>query len=90
MERLFALMWLKEWPMQAVNEERYFVVVNDEQQYSIWPSGRDIPQGWRKDGFEGSKAQCLTHIADVWADMRPLSVRRHLQTVSGTSPIPTS
>lgn len=64
--------------MQAVNEER-FLVVNDELQYSIRPFGRDLPAGWRGDGFEGSKAECLAHIAKVWTDMRPLSLRRHLE-----------
>lgn len=65
--------------MQAVNEERFLVVVNDELQYSIWPLGRDMPAGWRGDGFQGSRGECLAHIAKVWTDMRPLSVRRHLE-----------
>jgi MbtH protein len=54
---------------------RYRVVVNDEEQYSIWPSGREIPSGWREDGFEGTKAECLAHVDEVWTDMRPLSLR---------------
>ncbi|KAA0068965.1 MbtH family NRPS accessory protein [Rhodanobacter sp. T12-5] len=64
--------------MQMENEERYIVVVNHEEQYSIWPAGRDIPSGWRADAFEGTRAECLAHIARVWTDMRPLSVRHHL------------
>lgn len=64
--------------MQAKNEERYIVVVNREEQYSIWPAGHDIPLGWRADVFEGTRAECLAHIARVWTDMRPLSVRQHL------------
>jgi MbtH protein len=74
--------------MQAVNEEHYLVVVNDEWQYSIWPSGREIPMGWHAAGFEGSKAECLTHVAKVWTDMRPLSVRRHLDAARSTSLTP--
>ena len=53
----------------------YKVVVNDEEQYSIWPAGREIPNGWRKAGKEGRKKECLAYIEEVWTDMRPLSVR---------------
>ncbi len=55
---------------------RYTVVVNEEEQYSIWPAGKQIPLGWRAAGFEGAKSECLTHISQVWTDLRPLSVRR--------------
>lgn len=51
------------------------VVVNDEEQYSIWPATRPIPGGWRDAGKQGPRADCLAHIATVWTDMRPLSVR---------------
>ncbi|GGS71619.1 MbtH protein [Planobispora rosea] len=51
------------------------VVVNDEEQYSVWWSGRELPPGWTATGFEGSRQECLDHIATVWTDMRPLSVR---------------
>jgi MbtH protein len=54
----------------------YAVVVNHEQQYSIWPLGREIPAGWRAVGVEGGKSECLAHIAEVWTDLRPLSARR--------------
>ncbi len=64
--------------MQTVDEERYLVVENDELQYSIWLAARDLPLGWRKEAFEGTRADCLAHIEQVWTDMRPLSVRRHL------------
>ncbi len=66
--------------MQTENEERYLVVINDELQYSIWPVGREVPLGWRAEGFEDTRAECLAHIAEVWTDMRPLSVRRRLET----------
>ena len=53
----------------------YTVVVNHEEQYSIWPVDRDIPLGWREVGKTGTKAECLAHIEQVWTDMRPLSLR---------------
>ena len=56
----------------------FFVVVNDEEQYSIWPDGRDVPSGWRTVGDPRPKAACLDHIEEVWTDMRPLSLRRAL------------
>ncbi|GIH81081.1 MbtH family protein [Planobispora longispora] len=51
------------------------VVVNDEEQYSIWWSDRELPPGWSATGFEGPRQECLDHIATVWTDLRPLSVR---------------
>ncbi|WP_433496526.1 MbtH family protein [Sphaerimonospora sp. CA-214678] len=51
------------------------VVVNDEEQYSIWWEGREIPAGWTPTGFSGTRQECLDHIAEVWTDMRPRSVR---------------
>jgi MbtH protein len=59
----------------------YTVVVNDEEQYSIWPADRDIPAGWRVTGVVGSKDECLAHIEEVWTDMRPLSLRRRMEAV---------
>ena len=65
--------------MTAAEEQdrtRYAVVVNDEDQYSIWPVGREVPAGWHLVGREGSKSDCLAYIAEVWTDLRPRSVRR--------------
>ncbi|AOK32698.1 antibiotic synthesis protein MbtH [Burkholderia singularis] len=53
----------------------YIVVLNDEEQYSVWPEGKVIPAGWRASGYRGSKEACLDHIKDVWTDMRPRSLR---------------
>jgi MbtH protein len=53
----------------------YDVVVNDEEQYSIWRAGRAVPLGWKKVGQSGSKQECLAYIETAWVDMRPLSVR---------------
>jgi MbtH protein len=51
------------------------VVVNDEEQYSIWPSDRDNAPGWRDAGKVGTKEECLAWIKEVWVDMRPSSLR---------------
>lgn len=56
--------------------DAYQVLMNHEEQYSIWPMGREIPNGWRATGTSGSKAHCLETIAKEWTDMRPLSLRR--------------
>ncbi|GHJ11337.1 MbtH protein [Micromonospora humidisoli] len=54
----------------------YTVVINDEEQYSIWMADREIPAGWRAVGKVGPKVECLTYIDEHWTDMRPLSLRR--------------
>ncbi|MDR5753402.1 MULTISPECIES: MbtH family NRPS accessory protein [unclassified Caballeronia] len=56
----------------------YTVVVNDEEQYSIWPTFRAIPAGWREAGVRGPKADCLAYIETAWTDMRPASLRRYM------------
>lgn len=56
----------------------YRVVVNDEEQYSIWAATRPNPSGWRDAGKSGLKSECLAHIKDVWTDMRPLSLRQRM------------
>jgi MbtH protein len=53
----------------------FVVVLNDEEQYSIWPEGEALPAGWYASGYQGSKEACLNHIKDVWTDMRPKSLR---------------
>ena len=62
------------------------VVVNHEEQYSIWPADRDAPLGWREAGKQGSKAECLAYIEEVWTDMRPLSLRRKLDESPPAAP----
>lgn len=54
------------------------VVINPEEQYSIWPAHRAIPDGWCDAGFSGKRAACLAHIDTVWTDLRPLSLRKFL------------
>ncbi|MFF4623383.1 MbtH family protein [Nonomuraea jabiensis] len=55
--------------------DKYLVVLNDEEQYSIWWADRDLPAGWRAEGAQGTKDECLRHIEQVWTDMRPRSLR---------------
>jgi MbtH protein len=57
------------------DEITYRVVLNHEEQYSIWPAHRPTPPGWRDDGAAGTRQECLDHIDRVWTDMRPLSLR---------------
>ena len=55
------------------------VVVNDEEQYSIWPARRELPSGWHTVGVSGSKEECLEHVETAWTDMRPLSLKRWME-----------
>ncbi len=57
----------------------YKVVINHEEQYSIWPIKRDNPNGWRDAGKSGPKNECLAYIKEVWTDMRPSSLRKRAQ-----------
>jgi MbtH protein len=57
----------------------YDVVINHEEQYSIWPAHREPPLGWSRAGKTGLKAECLSHIDEVWTDMRPLSLRKQME-----------
>lgn len=57
----------------------YKVVVNQEQQYSVWPADRDNPLGWRDVGQHGFKPECLAYIKQVWIDMKPFSLRNKME-----------
>ena len=61
------------------DEQIYHVVVNHEEQYSIWPADQELPDGWRPEGRTGPKDQCLAYIDEVWTDMRPLSLRKKME-----------
>ena len=61
----------------------YNVVVNHEEQYSIWPAGRENALGWRDAGKSGLKPECLAYIKEVWTDMRPLSLRQKMAQAGG-------
>jgi MbtH protein len=60
----------------------YNVVVNHEEQYSIWPAYRENASGWKNAGKSGTKEECLAYIKEVWTDMRPLSLRKRMQEQS--------
>ncbi len=68
--------------MAAYDEQEdtrtYKVVVNHEEQYSIWLTDRENPLGWFDVGKSGTKTECLEHIKEIWTDMRPLSLRKKL------------
>ena len=62
----------------------YKVVMNHEEQYSIWPFERENPLGWKDAGKEGPKAECLAYIKKVWTDMRPLGLRKKMEAAGNT------
>jgi MbtH protein len=77
------------------NEDKtiYKVVLNEEEQYSIWRSDRPVPAGWKEEGTTGPKATCLERVESLWTDMRPLSLRKKMdaqkssqQAVNGDLP----
>lgn len=61
---------------QGEDTRTYTVLVNDEEQYSLWLAELRIPAGWRAVGKVGTKQECLDYVNEVWTDMRPLSLRR--------------
>ena len=61
----------------------YKVVVNHEEQYSIWPAYKENPPGWRDLGKSGPREECLAYIKRAWTDMRPLSLRQKMDRASG-------
>jgi MbtH protein len=70
--------------LEGMNESEqdqivYKVVVNHEEQYSIWPADRENPLGWREVGKQGLKQECLDHIKEIWTDMRPPSLRKQME-----------
>jgi MbtH protein len=62
------------------SEAMFEVVVSQDEQYSIWPVDKAVPQGWAKAGKQGSKESCLEFVSEVWTDMRPLSLRARMQS----------
>lgn len=59
--------------------ESWRVVISLEDQYSIWPNSKSVPQGWREVGKEGTKEECLAYIKEVWVDMRPRSLKELME-----------
>jgi len=63
----------------------YKVVVNHEEQYSIWPAEKENPLGWNNAGKSGTKEECLAYIKEVWTDMRPLSLRKKMEEAAAAA-----
>lgn len=70
---------VKMYREEQEDKTLYKVVVNHEEQYSIWPADRENPLGWRDAGKTGLKEECLAYIKEVWTDMRPLSLRKKME-----------
>ena len=60
------------------DDRAYVVLINDEEQYSLWLKEVDVPTGWRTVGKEGSRKECVQFVDDTWKDMRPLSLRQKM------------
>jgi MbtH protein len=65
--------------MATSESSTYKVVINDEEQYSIWFADREPPAGWQVTGKEGLKEECLAYIEEVWTDIRPKSLRKQME-----------
>lgn len=59
----------------TATDDLHVIVRNHEEQYSIWPAGREIPAGWTQVGDPDTRTACLDRIAELWTDMRPASLR---------------
>jgi len=64
----------------TIDGDLFIALINDEEQYSIWPAKKEIPPGWKDVGFSGSKPEVSTYIDEHWIDMRPASLRRAMDT----------
>lgn len=67
------------WDPDEEDDQIYKVVINHEEQYSIWPVDRENALGWSDVGKSGPKQDCLDYIEEVWTDMRPLSLRKKME-----------
>jgi uncharacterized protein YbdZ (MbtH family) len=65
-------------PFEDENAE-YLVLVNHENQYSLWPGFREVPAGWTQVGPKGKRQECLDWIEATWTDMRPASLIRDME-----------
>jgi MbtH protein len=59
-------------------EGRFLVLVNDEDQHSLWPVFADVPAGWRIVFGEDSRQRCLDYVEEKWTDMRPRTLRESM------------
>jgi MbtH protein len=65
--------------MTMDENDRYEVLRNDEEQYSLWPVGIDVPAGWTRVGKEGTRDECSAYVDEVWTDMRPKTLRDQMK-----------
>jgi MbtH protein len=77
--RIFVAWYMEVRSMEEEDTRDYEVLVNGEEQYSLWLAGQQIPNGWRQVGPRGKKQVCLDYVKEVWTDMRPLSVRKAME-----------
>ncbi len=63
-------------------QEMYLVLLNHEEQYSLWPSYKPIPLGWKAVGKEQTKEEAIAYVEQVWTDMRPLSLRKQMDEIN--------
>jgi len=68
-----------------MNDTTMKVLMNDEEQYSLWPSYLEVPAGWRETGMTGSREECLDYVREVWKDMRPRSLREQMEAAAATN-----
>lgn len=73
-------------PKPGDDDRLYKVVVNHEEQYSLWPADRDNPAGWSDAGRTGPRSDCLAPIKEVWTDMRPPSPRHRPEACGQPGP----
>jgi MbtH protein len=71
---------------EQTDSTRYIVLINDEEQYSLWQKTIPVPAGWRVVGPEGTKDECSRYVDEVWTDMRPLSLRKKMAQTEGSAP----
>jgi MbtH protein len=63
----------------TIDGDLFIALINDEEQYSIWPAKKEVPAGWKTVGFSGSKQEVSAYIDEHWTDMRPASLRREME-----------
>lgn len=72
-----------------MDQELFQVLINEEEQYSLWPESVDVPDGWRTVGVSGTREVCLEYVDKTWTDMRPASLRREMAELARNLPPPT-
>lgn len=63
-----------------MKQDEYVVVMNEEEQFSIWMADKEVPAGWIVQPMSGGKEECLEYINIHWTDMRPARLRRKMDS----------